>query len=225
MGCATTPPARTLSQLPTIDNYCLAAQRLVTRTEQAVKLVIHDDFMAFVKSKAVIEGPEIQQINWITDGGDVHGISCKLKSADHLNLTFGAGTAGPDGQCQDMNRAVYELLVREIPPTKMVYPRPFFEPKETVFNNDEPGRTGPDWLAPYRATWVDDNGRLHIASKGFQVNFSDPQFAQAPARFRGVHYCHFLAPSYFSALLRGEAEPGLEIGGVVDPAMGSGMDR
>ncbi len=220
-GCATAPPP-TLSELPAVESYCLTAQRLVTRTDQAMRLIVHDDFMAFVKSKAVIEGPEIQQINWATDDGKVYGISCKLKSADHLNLTFGAGTAGPDGLCQDMNRAVYKLLAQEIPPAKMVYPQPIFEPRETVFNKDEPGRTGPDWLAPYKATWVDDTGRLHIRSKGFQVNFSDPQFAAAPARFRGVHYCHFLAPNYLSALLRGKAEPGLEIGGLVDRTSGTG---
>lgn len=222
-GCGTAEPAFELKELPTVDQYCLAAQRVVTRTEQPVKVVIHDDFDAFVKSKAVIEGPEIQQFNWRDPDGNVVGISCKLKAADHLNLQFGEGTAGPDGNCQDMNRAVFELVAPR--DSKPAYAKVVFEPRETVYNEEEPGMTGPDWLAPYTATWVDDAGTLHIRAKGFQVNFLDPQFAEAPARFRGIHYCHFLAPAYLGALMRGQAPPGIEIGRKVEPMGDGGMRR
>lgn len=37
-----------------------------------------------------------------------------------------------------------------------------------------------------------------------------------PARFRGVRYCHFIAPAHLERLLRGEAEPGRAIGRIVD---------
>ena len=77
-----------LDELPEIADYCLAAQRVVTRTEVPMQLIVHEDFDAFVKSKAVIEGPEIQQYNWTDEQGRVFGISCKLKSADHLKLTY-----------------------------------------------------------------------------------------------------------------------------------------
>jgi len=211
-GCAATPPR--LDTLPSFDRYCLAAQRIVTRTRQPVRLVVHDEFDAFVKSKAVIEGPEIQQFNWYDDGGLAAGVSCKLKSADHLNLSFGPDTAGPDGACQDMNRAVYARIVADV--DRPVFDTVLFDRLETVSNEDEPGMTGPDWLAPYTATWVDDGGRLHIRAKGFRVDFSDPRFARAPARFRGVHYCHFIAPAHLARLLRGTAKPGIVIGREVD---------
>ncbi len=202
-----------LQEVPATADYCIAAQRLVTRTEIPVEVVIHDDFDAFVKSKAVIEGPTIQQFNWTDEQGALLGISCKLKNADHLNLQFGKGSAGPDGLCQEMNQAVFRLIARKV--NKPVFSRVTFDPAETVSNASQPGMTGPDWLAPFTLTYGKDDV-LHIATKGFIVNFSDPQFAKAPERFRGVHYCHFIAPEYLQALMEGTAAPGIVIGKEVD---------
>lgn len=204
-----------LAAVPATDQYCLAAQRVVTRTEVPVKLVRHGEFDAFVSSKAVIEGPTIQQFNWYDASGVPLGVSCKLKSADHLNAAFGAGSAGPDGLCQDMNRAVYQLVAKDIGESR--YAQVVFDPAETVVNQEQPGMTGPDWLKPYTMTSVDEAGALHIATRGFIVNFTDPQFAKMPERFRGVHYCHFIAPEHLHALLRGEAAPGAVIGRAIDP--------
>ena len=208
-GCASSDEPE-LSEIPAVIDYCLAAQQLVTRTDYRVEVVIHDDFNAFVKSKALIEGPVIQQFNWLDSNGEVAGISCKLKSADHLNLEFGEGTAGPDGLCQDMNRAVFSRVVRGV--SKPAFSKVVFDPNETVVNEEQPGMTGPDWLAPYVATSVDEEGTLTIRTKGFIVDFTDPQYAKAPPRFRGVHYCHFIAPDHLRALMAGSAEPGLSIG-------------
>jgi len=202
-----------LQEVPAAADYCVAAQRLVTRTLVPVQVVIHEDFDAFVKSKAVIEGPTIQQYNWTEPGGKFVGISCKLKNADHLNLQFGEGTAGPDGLCQDMNQEVFRLLARKV--TKPSFTRVTFDPQETVTNAQQPGMTGPDWLAPFTVTYIQDD-TLHIATKGFIVNFNDPQYAKAPERFRGVHYCHFIAPEYLQALMDGSAAPGVVIGREVD---------
>ncbi|MDJ0927382.1 MAG: hypothetical protein QNJ73_06970 [Gammaproteobacteria bacterium] len=213
-----------LDEVPAVDAYCLAAQRIVSRTEHPMQLVVHSDFDAFVKSKAVIEGPEIQQFNWTDSAGDVIGISCKLKSADHLNLAFGDGTAGPDGACQDMNRTVFEKVAPRAADPNPKYRQVVFDPAEAVWNEDEPGMTGPDWLKPYEATWVDDNGALHVRAKGFQVDFTDPRFAEVPERFRGIHYCHFVAPDYLKRLMLGAAEPGIVIGRAVDVSGGSAGD-
>ncbi len=206
-----------LREMPAADDYCLTAQRIITKTDAPVVLDVHDDFMGFVKSKAIIDperGPVIQQFNWHDADGNLLGISCKLKSADHLNLEFGAGSAGPDGLCQDMNRAVFNLIVKNV--RSPVFTRVTFDAAETVQNEEEPGMTGPDWLAPFTMTYVEDDA-LHIASKGFIVEFSDPRYADAPERFRGVHYCHLIAPEYLTALLTGD--------GKVDAVIGRDVDR
>lgn len=216
-GCADAKDPFGVSEVPTAENYCVAAQRLVTKTNVAVELVIHSEFDAFVKSKAIIDGPngpQIQQYNWQDSTGKLQGVSCKLKSADHLNLEFGPGSAGPDGACQDMNRAVFGLVARGV--REPTYSRVTFDSLETVTNEDEPGMVGPDWLAPFTMTYVDDSGALHVATKGFIVNFTDPQYEKAPARFRGVHYCHLIAPEYLQALMEGSAEAGVTVGAEVD---------
>jgi hypothetical protein len=179
-----------------------------------MKLEVQPYFAAFVKSKALIQGPTVQQFNWVDAEGNLIGVSCKLKSTDHLVATFGAGSAGPDGTCQDFNEAVYRLVAREA--RRSAYPNVVFDPRETVTNEANPGMTGPDWLAPFTLTSVDADGSLRIHTKGFIVNFNDSRYAQLPERFRGVHYCHFIAPNHLRDLLEGRASPGAVIGKVAD---------
>jgi hypothetical protein len=186
---------------------------------QPVDVRVHDSFDGFVKSKAIIPDaagaiPEIQQFPWFDPQGAIVGVSCKLKSADHLNLVYGDGTAGPDGLCQDMNRRVYQALM--VAARTLRYTTVVFDANELVMDDERPTMTGPDWLMPYAVTVVDDDGRLHVRAKGFLVDFTDPRFARAPARFRGVYYCHFIAPDYLLALMTGDAEPGAVIGREVD---------
>lgn len=181
-----------------------------------MELVLHDDLNAFVKSKPLIDGgngPQIQQFNWYADSGELVGISCKLKSADHLNLAFGDGVAGPDGSCQDMNRAVFEAISARVPDP--VYEAVNFDPRENYFVTDVAGATGPAWLAPAALTSADGD-TLTIHTKGFINNFTDPAHADRPVRFRGLHYCHFVAPVYFEALLRGQAEAGARVGADIE---------
>ncbi len=87
-----------------------------------------------------------------------------------------------------------------------------FDGAEAVRNPKNPGMTGPDWLKPYEMTWRDAEGVLHLRSKGFRVDWTDPQFAAMPGRFRGVQYCHLIAPEYLVRLATGQAEAGLVVG-------------
>jgi hypothetical protein len=185
-----------------VDEYCLAAQVVITKTIIPMQLVVHEDFDTFVKSRALIEGSVIRQYNWHAEDGNIRGISCKLKSAD------------PDGLCQDMNRQVYKNLQKLV--DDPVYDLVVFDSNETVSKDEQPGMTGPDWLAPFEMTYLDEAGNLHIATKGFTVDFTDERFLKAPPRFRGVHYCHLVAPEYLAGLMRGTADAGMSVGRVVD---------
>ncbi len=209
-----------LTDIPELNEYCLDAQRVVVRTNVEMDLVVHSDFDSFVKSKAIIEGPnerpQIQQYNWFNEAGEILGISCKLKNTDHLNMTFGPGSAGPDQPCQEMNRQVHGLLSIELGQEAFAnYKAVIFDPNESPGDPENPGMTGPAWLKPYvMAYGSSKNGaqELHIATKGFIVEFSDPRFAKAPERFRGVHYCHFVAPEQFKRLMTGSSQPPIEVG-------------
>ncbi len=206
-----------LRELPSEDKFCQAAQKLTARTPARLELVVHEDFNAFVKSKAIIDGPngpQIQQYNWTDDAGNLLGVSCKLKTAEHLNLALGEGTAGGEGVCQEFNREVFRLISQWVNP--IAYTTVVFDEQETVENPEQPGMTGPDWLAPYEMTYVTGDNELHVRAKGFVVEFTDPRFARAPARFRGVHYCHYVAPGHLKAILQGDVEPLTVIGREVD---------
>jgi hypothetical protein len=200
----------TLADVPATESYCLAAQRVITSTTVPMDLVVHDDFDSFVNSKALIEGPTIQQYIWRNNDGSPVGVSCKMKSADHLQFVYGYESAGPDGLCQDINWQVYQSIAAEV--KQPAYPEVLFDVGEEVSNNKRPAMTGPDWLAPYSMTYVDAAGALHVAARGFVVDFNDPRYRKAPEKFRGVHYCHLIAPEYLRALISGEREPGAMVG-------------
>jgi hypothetical protein len=213
-GCATTATdPYALNAVPAADEYCLAAQRVVTRTTVPMQLVVHKDYEAFVKSKALIEGPTIQQYNWYDSGGALQGISCKMKSADHLNLVFGAGAdeaAGPDGYCHEMNRQVYALLEKQGANPNGVHV--VFDPSESLDTKEQAGMIGPTWLLPFTLTRFAADGSLHVASKGFTIDFTDARYQKFPPSWRGTHYCHLIAPAYLQALLAGEAGAGAVVG-------------
>ena len=211
-ACATTPPSDpyALDKLPAVENFCLDAQRVVTRTTIPMQVVIHDDLPAFVKSKALIEGPMIQQFNWYDADGNIQGYSCKMKSTDHLNAVFGAGAAGPEGYCQSMNEQVYALVLRDVP--DRVFEKVIFESNESPDETGASQMTGPQWLLPFTLTSVDNAGGLHVAASGFVLEFSDPRYQRFPPSWRGTHYCHLIAPEYLARLLEGNAAVGAVVG-------------
>lgn len=203
-----------LKSLPMLDQYCLAAQRVVSRTNVPMQLVVHTEFTTFVKSKAVIEGPTIHQYNWYDDDGMILGVSCKMKSADHLQLVYGDESAGPEGYCHDMNRQIYRVLQRQI--TDPVIESVIFDPSESLDTKEQASMIGPTWLLPFTLTRFDDSGDLHVATKGFVIDFLDPRYEKFPPSWRGTHYCHLIAPDYFARLLTGNAEAGAIIGRAPD---------
>ena len=204
------PDPYELSAIPDLDSYCLDAQRVVTRTTVPMELVVHPDFDAFVKSKAVIEGPTIHQYNWLDSDGNVQGISCKMKSADHLNMEFGEGSAGPDGLCHDMNRQVYGQLIQQN--SDLADDKVVFDLSESIASKEQSNMIGPVWLLPFTLTYLDDANELHVATKGFVIDFNDPRYQKFPASWRGTHYCHFIAPDYLAALLQEQPQPGAVVG-------------
>lgn len=215
LACASRPAdSSRLSRIPATDAYCLEAQRIVTRTTVPMELVVHEDFNAFVKSKALIMGPggrpEIQQFDWHDADGNIQGISCKMKNAEHLQLEFGAGMAGPEGYCHDMNQALYDLIRQQLPDP--VYTTVIFDPNERNDKEMQRNQSGPEWLLPFTLTTLDAEGSLHIATKGFVINFTDPRYQRFPASWRGTHYCHLIAPEYLTRLLEGKAQAGAVVG-------------
>lgn len=217
LGDTAAPAADTNLLTASPAEFCAEAQHLISRTDKSGEFVVHPDFNGFVQSKTSIDPLTLHVYAWPApdEPGRPLAISCKLKSADHLNAAFGPGTAGPDGLCQDMNRETLRQVQAALPAAAAR--RVVLDPNENVFNDKQPAATGRDWLAPFLLTTEDDAGTLTIHSKGFRVDWLDPRFANMDARVRGVHYCHLIAPGYLRDLLSGGAAAGLKIGGVYTP--------
>jgi hypothetical protein len=221
-GCAARPlpPVTVTTDLldaaPT--TFCAAAQRVVGRTGKVGQVVVHQEFETFVKSKTSIEPLTLHAYAWAApdDPARAVAISCKLKSADHLNTAFGAGTAGPEGLCQDMNRETLRQVRASLPGAARR--DVVLDPDENIFDDAHPEMAGPNWLAPFQLTYLDGAGVLHIHAKGFRVDWADPRFATLDGRFRGVHYCHLIAPTYLRDLLAGSVAPGVTVGREVSRA-------
>ena len=195
------------SSPPLVDEFCTEAQHLLAATPLAAENVVYTDFDEFVKSKAAPKPLITRQfIHYAADQpGLPERISCKLKSADHLNSEYGAGSAGHEGTCQ----AVNGLTLERVRMARGHSDQPSGVFKKVVLDPDEVGPSGVVWLKPYAMVRVDADNVLHIKSKALYVSWHDERFLKMPARFRGTHYCHLIAPSYLRRLLDGEV--------VVDP--------
>lgn len=217
-SCASQPAdPYALATVPQANTFCQDAQRVVTRTAVPTELQVHESFATFVKSKATLEATagkesflQLHQYSWRDAGGNTLAYSCKMKAADHLNIAFGPGSAGPDGYCHDMNEQVYALLRRES--ADAAFTAVVFDPSERIDSEAQRAMIGPVWLLPFTLTSVDAANNLHIATKGFTIAFDDPSYQRFPPSWRGTHYCHFIAPEYLERLLRGDAEPGVIVG-------------
>lgn len=212
IGCAGARQPAAAGKPGMLDEFCLQAQALLADTHLPFQITHYQDIDGFTRSKAMIDPPTVKQYIWYEDDARTRPamISCKMKSADHLNLRYADATAGPDGLCQDMNRRTLEIVEAQIGQARHYSVR--FDPDEEVRREEGPFSAGPAWLRPFAQATLDATGVLVIRSKGFRVDFSDPRFADSPEPFRGIQYCHFIAPPYLQRLLEGEVAPGARFG-------------
>jgi hypothetical protein len=185
-----------------LSEFCTEAQHLIGATALPSENVVYDDHDAFVKSKAAPKPLVTRQfVRYDLDEPGVSKmISCKLKSADHLNFEYGAGSAGHEGTCRSVNG----LTLERVRAARGNPERPSGVFTEVVLDPDEVGPSGVVWLKPFTMVRVDDYNILHVKSKALFVSWHDERFLNMPARFRGTHYCHLIAPSYLRRLLDGE---------------------
>jgi hypothetical protein len=186
--------------------FCAEVQYLIGATALPAENVVYDDLDAFVKSKATPKPLVTRQfVHYEADDPEMPKmISCKLKSADHLNFEYGAGSAGHEGTCRSVNG----LTLERVRAARGNSGSPYGVFTNVELDPDEVGPSGVVWLKPYTMVRVDENNILHIMSKALYVSWHDERFLEMPARFRGTHYCHLIAPSYLRRLLDGEVAVG-----------------
>lgn len=197
--------------LRTDETFCQRAQQLMVGSQLVSSNVVHQDFEAYVDSKAS-SAPLIthQYVNrWLDEATEVSipvSVSCKLKTAERINHDF-ADKIGSDvslraiteRSCQFINQQTLQRVLKHNSAISAAEANSKF-----VFDEDDNKFIGPFWLRPwpYQVAYQDDMGVTHIRSKALHVEYS--AFIPMPASFKGVHYCHLISPEYLSALLRDE---------------------
>jgi len=182
-----------------LDRFCTAVQRVIAATATPSENVLYADIDGFIKSKASIRPLVTRQYIHYDEQSRPRMISCKVKTSDILVFEYGDTAAGHEGQCESLNY----LTLQQVAAGSESADRPFGEYTDVVLEPDAVGVSGVNWLKPYTMIWR-ERDVLHIRAKALRVDWGDERFETAPARFRGTHYCHLVAPSYLRRVLDGE---------------------
>ncbi len=187
------------------DAFCLAAQYLMADTTKTPTVEVHEDFESFKKSKTSIAPFGIHQfVQYADDRRSLPmRISCKLKTVDHLQSALGAQAAGPTQlACRDLNA----LMVRNVFAAMSSEDRARVQIPMARIRLEPDVNTvlGSRWVADYQHVWQDAEDELHLTAKTLHVPYEHWLWRFAPERFRGVYYCHLVAPEYLRALVLGE---------------------
>ena len=187
----------------TNDAFCIAAQYLLADTTQNAQIEIHSDFESFKKSKTSIAPLTIHQyVQYAADDSRRPlRISCKLATVDHLQSAFGAAAAGPQHSCQDLNHLMVDQVFAAL--TTEEHARVKLPPESFSFEPDLNTVLGSKWVADYQYIWQDADGSVHLLAKALHVPYQHWLWRFAPERFRGVYYCHLVAPEYLRAIMLG----------------------
>jgi hypothetical protein len=209
-GCATSgrEPARPAVPIVTDGQFCAATQALVTGSKVPAVNTVYTDHPAFVESKPAPRPLATRQFVWFEDAARTQPrmISCKMKTADHIRVEYGADQVGDDVSCAAVNALTLRAVLDSL--TRAERRRLQFDAgRRVVFDADLVTTNGPVWLEPFAVLYVAPDGALHVKSKGMKNDWLDPKLAKAEPRFKGTRYCHFVAPEYLRRALLGEVAP------------------
>ena len=191
-----------LSSLTQAQDFCARAQQWIAETELQADVISYDDHEAFVESKATISPLTVAQ--HLSNPEETKGIatvvSCKMKTAEMINEVYGADSpvAGHSQSCTAVLARVVEESLSSLAGQSPALPR-----EAIVIDEEESTFIGPMWLKPWPFVPVslDQNGKLHLHSKALYV--PDAWYIPMPDSFKGVYYCHLIAPDYLQGLLSG----------------------
>ncbi len=184
---------------------CAGFQAQLSLAPLDIRTEIHDDWEAFVLAKPTVDPLVIHQMAFAaTPEGAVESVSCKLKGADHLAEVVGPEQVIDDLSCSDFNREIFRRQAERLQAEGVTLA---LDPTSLHFVADELANRGTQWLdpMPWRGVQRDAGGRLQVQAKGMISPLRS--WTPIPRAWKGMFYCHLVAPEYARALLAGEATP------------------
>jgi len=214
-GCTTAPGGPPRASPPsaiaatTTAEFCSEAQRVVANSRVTAVNTVYADREAFIRSKASARPLETRQYAApeTGPGSSPKMVSCKMKTADHIRTEFGADQAGADESCARLNQRTLEAVLGSLTRAERRRARFGGAAGRIVVDADLVVDNGGDWLKPFPIARIEPDGALHLQAKGMNKGWLDPRYASAEIQYRGVRYCHLVAPEYLRRLVLGDATP------------------
>jgi len=188
-----------------LDQFCARAQASISGVKVPAVNVVHTDFDAFVLSKPAVRPLQTQQFHWYTTRPEarMRVISCKMKSADHIRTEYGPDQVGEQGSCAALNRQTLDRVLASFSDAERRQLK-FDRGRDVVIDADDRATSAAYWLQPYAIAYIGAGGALHLQSRSIHNDWLDPRLADMAPRFKGVRYCHLIAPAYLRDMLLGE---------------------
>jgi hypothetical protein len=215
-GCASSPaaappaaPSASAGRATTTADFCSEAQRVVANSRVPAVNTVYTELRPFIISKASARPLETRQYATpeAGPGSPPKMVSCKMKTADHIRTEFGQDRAGADETCALLNQRTLDAVLGSL--TRAERRRAKFggTAVRIVIDDDLVVDNGGDWLKPFAIARLEPDGSLHLQAKGMNKGWTDPRHANAETQYRGVRYCHLVAPEYLRRLVLGDTVP------------------
>ncbi|MFL2770414.1 MAG: hypothetical protein ACJZ9F_05340 [Rhodospirillaceae bacterium] len=190
-------------QMITSDTFCTSVQLEIMANQISAENSVHSNYESFVLSKPTVNPLRNEQYTTRGPHGQPRMVSCKMKAPDHIREVYGKTASNKYAQsCETINRENVLAVIASLTPDEAL--RRVILDQQIIFDEDKSVITGQSWIKSFDFVYLNDNGDLHIQSKRMQIDWNSLLFQLFPDRFRGMLYCHLIAPEYAKALLLGE---------------------
>ena len=184
------------------EDFCARAQQWIAETPLVAEVAMPADFDAYVESKASAMPLVVQQFESRNEQGELHGMSCKMNSAEAIrNAGHGENAAGENRSCALVTRRMLEETVGRLQAQGVTLA------DLPVVAEDDTAYMGPMWLNPWPYSYVREGDRGEITLHAKAMFVPDAWYIPMPARFKGVFYCHLVHPVYLETLLGADSVP------------------
>jgi hypothetical protein len=210
-GCASDPRPVVIGQpltLPTINDYCTAAQKEIANARVPSRNVVVADYQAFARAQPSVKPLETLQFVGYSDpqGTKPRMISCKLHSPERIRAAYGATAAGEATTCARLNRHTLDVVMSQLS-DRQKKKMPFKGSISVMLEPDEQATNEAQWLESFTMVQTDVGGTLRIRAKSLNAGTGTMRVSsKAASANAGRQYCHLIAPDYLKRILLGEVQ-------------------
>jgi hypothetical protein len=212
-GCASDSRPVVVGQpttLPSINEYCAAAQKEIANSRVPARNVIVTDYAAFARTTPSLN--PLETLQYVGYADDKHSkarmISCKLHSAAQIRAQYGATAAGESTTCARLNRRTLDAVMISLS-DRQKKKMPFNGALPVALDPDEQASSEAQWLEGFTMVQTDAGGTLRIRAKSLRAGTASLRRTSTSTSTTvtdGRQYCHLIAPDYLKRILSGEIQ-------------------